>query len=542
MSDTPNTDLTLPCGSVLHDNYIIDAVLGEGGFGITYSATCISSKEKVAVKEYFPSGVALRKYTDDKPMVTHQSGKLATSFTKGMHRFLNEATLLKSFQHLDSIVSVYDVFEENDTAYLVMEYIEGITLKELIQNEGTLPFEELLSLMKPVLLDLHEVHRQGLIHRDISPDNLIVGMDNRLHLIDFGAASFSNPNETKTTTVILKSGYAPPEQYIPDGRTGAWTDVYALCATMYMALTGEKPPEAIRRMQKDDLPVVPASTGITAHQARALYTGLKLNSAERFTTVKLLYQALTTAPIAESTETKDSVRISHQTHDDIKQLGQAAPEKRRIQRILTGGGLLCMSLLVILLFYWGNGNSDRLFKNTSASNADNKGMVASEEGIPTTGTPENTGDTDTDATGTGLANGESKNASDGNSLSSDDTLTTSQILTMVNLVGISLDIAKADLSKLDNSIQVKITEEYNDKYASGYVISQSIAENTQFTRGQITQIQLVVSKGKAPVATNNNNSSSQKSTQSSTGYTVKGSDDSNAGAEDDGYTTIRLGE
>ncbi|MBQ9983791.1 MAG: protein kinase [Lachnospiraceae bacterium] len=514
MSNTrvSSTGLTLPSGSVLHDNYIVEAVLGEGGFGITYSAIHRSTNEKVAIKEYFPSGIALRNFAGSKPLVTHPEGKLATSFNRGMHRFLNEAALLKSFQHLGSIVSVHDVFEENDTAYLVMEYIEGITLKELVKNEGPMPFDELLDLMKPVLLDLHEVHKQGLIHRDISPENLIVGMDNRLHVIDFGAASFSNPNESKTMTVILKSGYAPPEQYIPDGKTGAWTDVYALCATMYMVLTGNKPTEAVRRMQTDYLPPIPASTGIATFQAKALYTGLSLNSAERFATTKLLYQALTTEPVADLTATKESNYLSDNMHKKIQGLGHA-PAKRKPWKAILLVGILCIaSIAAIQQFNKMNRNSTVLQTNiTSASSENSTEKITTEEDT----TEHNT---------------------------TQETLSP-QILTMVNIEGSSLEQARITLSKLDSSIQVNVTEEYNTQHAAGIVISQSISPDTQFTKGQIAQIQLVVSKGTEPVA-NQKNTHTQTSTQTSTpnsdAFSVKSNDTSDKSEDDDDYTTIHL--
>ena len=318
-TNQPISGHTLSSGMVLHDNYIIDRILGEGGFGITYSGTCIATKEQVAIKEYFPSGVATRIHKDGHRQVSHFDGKLANSFQKGMSRFLNEANLLKEFHSLGSIVSVFDVFEENGTAYIVMEYIEGITLKELITNEGSLSFDEMLTLLKPVLLDLHEVHKKGLIHRDISPDNLIVGMDNKLHLIDFGAASFENPNESKTMTVILKSGYAPPEQYISDGRIGAWTDVYALCATMYMVLNGEKPIDSIHRMQKDTLELKGNCNSLTDYQKDAITQGLRLNYAERFSSVKLLYQALTTPPKGDLTKTMESAEVSKLMRKQLKE-------------------------------------------------------------------------------------------------------------------------------------------------------------------------------------------------------------------------------
>lgn len=516
-SNLTSSGHTLATGSILHDNYIIDYVLGEGGFGITYSGTCSSTNTQVAIKEYFPSGVATRVHNDSKTHVSHYEGKLADSFQKGMRRFLNEANLLKEFQSLGSIVSVFDVFEENGTAYIVMEYIEGITLKQLILSEGALPFDEMLSLFKPVLLDLHEVHKKGLIHRDISPDNLIVGMDNRLHLIDFGAASFKNPNESKTMTVILKSGYAPPEQYVSDGKIGAWTDVYALCATMYMVLNGEKPIDAIRRMQHDTLAFSDGCSALEAYQKNAILRGLRLNYAERFSSSKLLYQALTTAPTEDITETVESVAVSAKMKAQIKEIGKPKAKRSRL-KVLVAIGLFCVFLYSGLgMFgvgvpFWPEAPTIMGVDNP----ADTENAKDTEGEQPATATEDITTETPTTEAST-----------------EEPALV---ILTMINVAGQTTEDAELALKKLDSSITVSVTEEYNATVGAGLVISQSIAEDTQFTKGQITQIQLVVSKGPEPTT------QAPRSTSSggSNANTSSSSNNSDTKKKDDGYTTIHL--
>ncbi|MBQ9984143.1 MAG: serine/threonine protein kinase [Lachnospiraceae bacterium] len=287
----------LPAGMELPHNYIIDKILGEGGFGITYSGTLLPTGERVAIKEYFPNGLAHREQTAEREFLVIPSYGMEEAFEKGRRHFLNEASILKEFQNLNSIVSVKDVIEANGTVYLVMEYIDGITLKQYVKENGALSFQELLPLIKPVIQALVQVHRQGLIHRDISPENLMVGIDNQLHLIDFGAASIENGHDNKTLTVILKSGYAPPEQYLSDGKQGAWTDIYALCATMYMTLTGFAPPESIRRIQQDELPALAEHADITSWQAAAIEKGMNLTAADRFQNMESLYQALIIPPI-----------------------------------------------------------------------------------------------------------------------------------------------------------------------------------------------------------------------------------------------------
>ncbi|MDD6071503.1 MAG: serine/threonine-protein kinase [Clostridiales bacterium] len=292
-----HTGHTLPEGTILSDNYIIERVLGEGGFGITYSCTFRLTGEKAAVKEYFPSGLSHRVYSSDsKPSIVPYIG-MEHEFEKGREHFLNEASILKEFQNLNSIVSVKDVIEANGTVYLVMEYIDGITLKQYVKENGALSFDEFLPLITPVIQALIQIHKRGLIHRDISPENLMIGLDNKLHLIDFGAANFENSHDTKTMTVILKNGFAPPEQYLSDGKQGAWTDIYALCSTMYMMLTGFAPPESIKRIQKDELPSLAAHANITSWQAAAIEKGMSLNAADRFQNMESLYQALIIPPL-----------------------------------------------------------------------------------------------------------------------------------------------------------------------------------------------------------------------------------------------------
>lgn len=480
---------TLASGSILHENYIIDSVLGEGGFGITYSGIRVTDESPIAIKEY---------------KVNHFS-----SSQKGMQRFLNEASLLKEFHHLESIVSIFDVFEENNTAYIVMEYIEGITLKELIINEGALSFTEMLSLFKPVFFDLHEIHKKGLVHRDISPDNLIVGLDNHLHLIDFGAASFINPNETKTMTVILKSGYAPPEQYISDGKIGAWTDVYALCATMFMVLSGEKPMDSIKRMQQDTFSF--NNSKLEDYQKDAIYRGLSLNYAERFSSTKLLYQALTTPLAKEMTTTHAATSLSKKIKKQISTINQPPRKRQRKKQFALS---LCLILLYCSLGILGMNvplwpQALTIFKNSSETKTTLENPVSEKT------TSEHPSSSDTVLTSTKHTSEE----------------LTSTILTMINLVGTPIENAKSALNSLDSSMEVLIVEEHSTEQATGFVISQSIAENTQFTSGQIKQIQLVVSKGPEAKA---------QTTQASNNYNVKANTESETSKKDDGYTTIHL--
>ena len=223
----------LPIGHILKERYYVGHALGYGGFGVTYAAFDTILQTRVAIKEYLPNEFATRMpglasvsiYEDEKQI----------QYKKGLDGFVNEARKLAKFSDHPGIVSVTDFFEENYTAYLVMEYIEGKTIKEyLLEKEGgRIPFDEALSLMMPIMDTLCEVHKSGMIHRDISPDNIIISNDGDVKLIDFGAARYAMTGKTKSLSVILKPGYAPEEQYRSNGEQGPWSDVYAVGATLY---------------------------------------------------------------------------------------------------------------------------------------------------------------------------------------------------------------------------------------------------------------------------------------------------------------------
>ncbi len=245
----------LPLMTILQGRYMTGKILGEGGFGITYLAWDLLLEIPVAVKEYFPSQLATRDTrTGTTATVSIISKKHTHYYEKGMTDFEEEARNLAKFQNLRGVVKVKDFFLENQTAYLVMEYIDGISLKKYMERKNRpLPQEKVLKIMKPVLDSLALIHEKGIIHRDISPDNILITRKGEVKLIDFGAARMTAGAETKTMTILLKRGYAPLEQYQTRGRQGPWTDIYAICATMYHMLSGVIPEEATERTPEDSL-------------------------------------------------------------------------------------------------------------------------------------------------------------------------------------------------------------------------------------------------------------------------------------------------
>ena len=272
-------------GTRLIGRYTIEKVLGQGGFGITYLGMDELHKKKVAIKEFFPQGIVTRNIEyEDTVTVTLVGEK--ENYDKGKERFLKEAQTMAMFSKDKGIVKALDFFEINNTAYIVMEYLEGVTLKQYLRENERIDAEDLVELLVPLIEALDEIHSQGLIHRDISPDNIMVLPDGRIKLMDFGAARDYTEFGEKSLSIVLKPGYAPPEQYQTHGVQGPWTDIYALCATMYKCITGENPPDAIDRLVDDHLKKISAF-GITVSPQieEAIIKGMSVAAKDRYQNV-----------------------------------------------------------------------------------------------------------------------------------------------------------------------------------------------------------------------------------------------------------------
>ena len=245
--------LALDQGTLLDDQFRVGRVLGVGGFGITYLAFDEVLEMVVAVKEYLPNDIAVRE-TDGDTIQPLSSAGGDQDFEYGLERFLQEARTLAKFERHPNIVRVRSFFEGNGTAYLVMNFYEGRTLGEYLEaRNGFIPEEEALLIMEQVVDGLAAVHEEGILHRDIDPNNVYLADDGTVVLLDFGAARTAVGERTHSMSVVLKRGYAPHEQYHSHGDQGPWTDVYACAATLYRALTGYKPPEAAARILDDEL-------------------------------------------------------------------------------------------------------------------------------------------------------------------------------------------------------------------------------------------------------------------------------------------------
>ena len=283
---------SLPYGTALGSRYITGRVLGQGGFGITYCAYDIVAKKRVAIKEFFPDAMASRGQGHS---VIPFTGQRSDDFQYGKNVFLEEAKTLAQFIDEPGIVHIYSYFEEFCTAYFAMEYIEGCSLQSYLEKSDghRISWEEAKALLIPVMDALMKVHAKGIIHRDIKPDNIYILNDKTVKVLDFGSARYSMGEKSRSLDVVLTHGFAPREQYSRHGRQGPYTDVYALAATFYYAVTGKKPQDSIDRMDEDNL-ASPGSLGarIPPREEDVLLKALAVEPKDRYQSMQEFKAAL----------------------------------------------------------------------------------------------------------------------------------------------------------------------------------------------------------------------------------------------------------
>ncbi len=447
----------------LHNRYQIEEVLGEGGFGITYKAKQLQTNTKVAIKEYFPAELATRTDADSDQNLHIFRGD-NEEFEQGKKRFLKEAGILRQYHYLEGIVPILDCFECNQTAYIVMEYIEGITLKQYVDENGCLNFKELLHLLEPVMKSLIKIHKQGLIHRDISPDNLMIGMDNHMRLIDFGAAQSTNEKYKKANTVILKAGYAPPEQYLSDGKQGAWTDVYALTSTMYMALTGKTPLDSVTRLQgKEELEIDFYVEDMEWWQKQAIEQGMNVKVSKRFKNVEELLEALTIKPTDENGITVHRASVK-------------GKEKALINQTASKTGILVRNVVIVVclllggtVIFWGlQRNQVEENDKTNSTHVDTQMHSTQENAEP-------------------------------------ELCKVPSVLLMTEMQ------AREAIYAVDANVSILVVKEPNTEVKKGLVISQSVEPETVYNKGAITEITLIVSEGEEITTEHLNDNSTSNS-------------------------------
>ena len=291
-------------GTLLHDRYIVGRVLGYGGFGVTYIGWDGKLEQKVAIKEYLPGEFSTR--MPGQSQVTVFNGDKSEQFRDGLKKFVEESKRLAKFQNEAGIVKIFDSFEENETAYIIMEYLDGITLKEYLGQVGTIPEDEAINMLMPVMESLQTVHAEGLLHRDIAPDNIFLTKDGSVKLIDFGASRYATTSHSRSLTVIIKPGYSPEEQYRSRGDQGPYTDVYAIAATLYRMITGKTPPDAMERRakyenQNKDILIEPHKLvkNISRNREVAILNAMNVRVEDRTPDIKTFIEELNADPPAK---------------------------------------------------------------------------------------------------------------------------------------------------------------------------------------------------------------------------------------------------
>ena len=309
---------SLQPGTILHGKYLMGSMLGQGGFGITYIGWDLALSRKVAIKEYFPSTCVTRDAAAGTALHWYHSEQAQAARNMGKDLFLKEARKMNRVDSIPQVVHVQDLFEDNQTAYIVMNYIPGENLENRIKRSGPLSWKQVQELLLPVAAVMQQVHEAGLVHRDLSPDNLMIQPDGSIRILDLGAAKDLNLHSGVSSMQVAKSGFSPLEQYTQKGNSGPWTDVYSLAATVYYALTGTVPPNAVDRLTKDtlrwDLP-----------QLRKL----------PFPVIRVLQKAM-------------AVQVSDRTQSMTAFLEaiRAASDTRRGKKILVGAIAACLVLAV----------------------------------------------------------------------------------------------------------------------------------------------------------------------------------------------------
>ncbi|MCC8028236.1 MAG: BspA family leucine-rich repeat surface protein [Lachnospiraceae bacterium] len=322
--------------TILEGHYLIGNAIGRGGFGITYVAFDLKLRMKVAVKEYYPSAAASRSI--DSNRVRWDSGR-ADEYKKGRERFAAEARKMAALDAVPSIVRVRDVFEDNDTSYIVMDFVEGVTLKQYLLGNGVMDWDSCIRMLQPILESLAVMHDRGFIHRDISPDNIMVQPDGTARILDMGAAVDVRSTHGLASMAVAKKNFSAPEQYMESGILGSWTDVYSMAATLYYCLTGKVIPEAMERTFSGAPLRFPQEHSVPPYVAAALNHALELEADKRTRDMRMFRQQL-------ETESETGLNDPHQAVGDIRQAKKGILP-RRVRVIVA-----CVGVLLAVCFIW----------------------------------------------------------------------------------------------------------------------------------------------------------------------------------------------
>ena len=315
-------EYALPMGTILAGKYLVGRVLGQGGFGITYVGWDIALERKVAIKEYYPSGQVSRN-PGSRGLTWYTSVQSQQAKQNGTQMFLKEARKMSKVDDIPNVVRVRDLFQENETAYIVMDFVEGETLKARLEKTGPLPWEQAKGIFLPAIQAMEQVHQAGLVHRDISPDNLMLTPDGKVKILDLGAAKDLSVNNGASSMQVAKGGFSPFEQYTQRGSSGPWTDVYAMAATVYYTLTGKLPPVATDRVVEDTISwEEPGLKALPAQALEALQKAMVISAKNRMQSMEELEKGL------YSTAVKPEPAPAPQPVQETRPEPQPAPETK----------------------------------------------------------------------------------------------------------------------------------------------------------------------------------------------------------------------
>lgn len=438
----------LRVGTRLAKRYTVGKTLGEGGFGITYTGYDNKEKRPVAIKEYFPANIVSRDTNSGRSQkISCFDGKDGKYFQEGIERLKKEAKTLEKAAFCNHVVQIYDYFEENETGYIVMEYVPGITVWQQVEKQGVFQPGEMLALLEPLMRDLQKLHEKGFLHRDISPDNMILRPDGVVKLIDFGAARKAEVDaqgSQKSMTVVVRQQYAPREQFSRNGRQGPWTDIYSLSATMYYMLTGKVPVSALeresetasRKMQENLNRISPAL-------AEVLEKGMAFQPEDRYSDFTVFLHALKEAVPME----KERTRIEKTVYFNREKKGRKVLPLWKKRQILIGVSAACILVLGSAIAW------QKMSGEKTATVTETVHMTS----------PEPSAETEA-------------------------------LITMPRVEGERLEEALQRIKQADDSLSVVVEKQYSET-AKDRIVSQSIAPGEQYKKGNKTDVTIVVSKG-----------------------------------------------
>ena len=323
-------EYALPMGTILAGKYLVGRVLGQGGFGITYVGWDIALERKVAIKEYYPSGQVSRN-PGSRGLTWYTSVQSQQAKQNGTQMFLKEARKMSKVDDIPNVVRVRDLFQENETAYIVMDFVEGETLKARLEKTGPLPWEQAKGIFLPAIQAMEQVHQAGLVHRDISPDNLMLTPDGKVKILDLGAAKDLSVNNGASSMQVAKGGFSPFEQYTQRGSSGPWTDVYAMAATVYYTLTGKLPPVATDRVVEDTISWdEPGLKVLSAQALEALQKAMVISAKNRMQSMEELEKGLYSTAVepapTPAPQPVQEARPEPQPEQEAKPAPQPTPE------------------------------------------------------------------------------------------------------------------------------------------------------------------------------------------------------------------------